>query len=115
MELSMHAEQRGRIHLHAMLAPTLSWSGHPRNLRKVNIPLAQLVWDGVIPDVRPSSGSGRSRQLADAFQSGLYYVLCNKIGGMYQDASVVLFQDCGARYGFLKFSKHQFFLGCICV
>ena len=96
MELSTNAVQRGRIHLHAMFAPTLSWSGHPRNLRKVNIPLAQLVWDGVVPDVRPSVGVGRSRQLAEAFQAGLYYVLCHKIGGMYQDSSVVLFKDCGS-------------------
>ena len=93
MELSTHAEQRGRVHLHAMFAPTISWSGHPRNLRKVTIPLAQLVWDGVIPDVRPSAGAGRSRQIAEAFQGGLYYVLCYKVGSMYRDSSVQLFRD----------------------
>ena len=93
MELSMNAEQPGRIHLHAMFAPAISWSGHPRILRKVTLPLAQLVWDGVTPDVRPSAGAGRSRQIAEAFQAGLYYVLCDKIGGMYRDSSVVLFKD----------------------
>ena len=93
MELSIHAEQRGRVHLHAMFAPTISWSGHARNLRKVSISMSQLVWDGVIPDVRPSAGAGRSRQIAEAFQGGLYYVLCDKLGAMYRDSSVKLFQD----------------------
>lgn len=93
MELSCHAEERGRVHLHAMFAPVITWSGHPRNLRKVTVPLAQLVWDGVAPDVRPSSGTGRTRQIAEAFVGGLYYVLCDKIGSMYRDSSLTLFRD----------------------
>ena len=93
MELSTNAEHRGRIQLHVMFAPTISWSGHARNLRKVTIPMSELVWDGVVPDVRPSCGSGRSRQIAEAFQAGLYYVLCDKIGGMYKDSSLALFKD----------------------
>ena len=92
----MNAVQTGRVHLHAMFAPEISWSGHARSLRKVTIPLRQLVWDAVTPDVRPSCGSGRSRQIAEAFQAGLYYVLCDKIGGMYRDSSVRMFKDSSA-------------------
>ena len=88
----MHADHTRRVHSHAMFAPAISWSGHARELRKVTIPYVQLVWNGIMPDVRPSVGAGRTRQIAEAFQAGLYYVLCDKIGAMYRDAGVTLFQ-----------------------
>ena len=93
MELSMEAADPGRIHLHAMLTPILSWAGHTNKCRKTVLEMQLLEWNGVFPDVRPSLNNGRYRQLAEAFQSGLYYVLCDKVGAMFRASSIKLFED----------------------
>ena len=94
MDLTLAGASRGRVQLHAVFAPRLASDGQPlAPTKKVYIPVSDLVWDGIVPDIRPAVCGGRTRQLTEALAGGFYYVLCNKIGGMYKASSVELFKD----------------------
>ena len=95
MEHSDHARNPARIHLHAYAGVHISggvgWMKSPRSLM---ILTEEMVWEGCRPHVRPTT----TRRKADAavfhaVTTGVYYVVGEKIGGMYREANAWPIQD----------------------
>ena len=95
MEHSEHARNPARIHLHAYAGVHISggvgWMKSPRSLM---ISTEEMVWEGCRPHVRPTT----TRRKADAavfhaVTGGVYYVVGEKIGGMYREANAWPIQD----------------------
>lgn len=92
MELSQHAQEYGRVHLHAFWGQSLSLPGWNSTLYQIRVQPERLRWDGNLPDMKVMRMRGNVNH-AEKTCGGLYYCWVKKEGSMFRTGNVEPFKD----------------------
>ena len=93
MEMCMHGDYAARIHLHAFMSIDPGRTQNVMRLTPPSLPAASLIYDGIAPNARPVTMTGRRRNMEVAFSGGMYYVLSDKVGSLRVRGNKGLFLD----------------------
>ena len=94
MEISIHAEHEGRVHLHDYIGPSLDSVGYDERKRVVDWKESDKNWDGMVAwtTVTSARGNVSSKKMA-AVANGMYYVTSEKLGSLFVQSSRAPFED----------------------
>ena len=91
MEASLCASEKGKVHLHAFVGPTLSGPVLAGECKPVHLNASDVVWHSMQGFV--SALRGRKAQAAKRATGGWFYCVGPKVGSVFRDSHLLPFQD----------------------
>ena len=92
MEVSLNAQEYGRVHMHAFWGQALSITCWNTTACQIRVQPERLRWDGNLPDIKVMRVKGYTNQ-PEKTSGGLYYCWAKKEGSMFRMGNVQPFKD----------------------